>query len=470
MEFREPYDDLVVNPRRFTGEFNFPPPERIRIYDTTLRDGEQAPGVAFTPQQKLELAEMLSRLGVHIIDLGFPAVGPTEWETLKLISGGKRSGLIRDDLELVVMSRAIPNDIDTITRVLEETGVKPEDITLFIFTAGSDLHVKYKLGKMLLRREGKDIKDWLDTPVKWYRDANKRLFSNAIHYAKQKGFTSIEAGNAEDGSRADIDYIIELGMEAVKVGATRQAFPDTVGVFTPEATRYYTTKLVEAFPGTDLVVHFHNDFDLATINTITAMSVGANIPTVTLGGIGERAGNAPLHSVLAALKKLYGVVIPDFNYQLINEATRLASRLSGIPMQPHEPIVGTNVYAHESGIHTAGIVIDPRMYQYINPTSFGGKRKFVFGKHSGTSIVEHVLKLNEAELNSVGVEISDDLINRVLYEIKSLREQQAAMRRVELLTDSIYEKMGQLGISERDVISLAKHIGMDKKSGASTFW
>jgi len=470
MEFREPYEELAIPPTVWTSGLNFPPPERIRIYDTTLRDGEQTPGVAFTPQQKFELAEMLSKLGVHIVDLGFPAVGPTEWETLKLIHGGKYTGKIREDLELVIMSRATKNDIDTIAHVLESTGIKPADITLFIFTSGSDLHVKYKLGKMLLRMEGKKEKDWLDIPVSWYREANSRMFSNAIRYAREKGFTKIEAGNAEDGSRADIEYIIEMGRDAMAAGATRQAFPDTVGVFTPEAVRFYVSRLVEAFPETDFVVHFHNDFDLATINTITAMSVGANIPTVTLGGIGERAGNAPLHSVLAALKKLYGVIIPGFRYDLINEATRLASRLSGIPMQPHEPIVGMNVYAHESGIHTAGIVIDPRMYQFINPASFGGKRRFVFGKHSGTAIVEHVLRMHEGELAAIGVEITENLVNRVLCEVKSLREQQAAMRKVEGLLDSIYEKMGQLGISERDVVELAKHLGADGSSSVSTFW
>lgn len=470
MQLREPYEELAVPPTEWTKDLNFPPPERIRIYDTTLRDGEQAPGVVFTPSQKFEIAGHLSELGVHILDLGFPAVGPTEWETLKLVTEGRRSGRLRGDLELLVMCRALPRDIDTTLQVLRETGVDPHDITLFIFTAGSDLHVKYKLGKMLLRREGKSEKEWLDTPVEWYRESNLRLFADAIKYAVEQGFSNIEAGNAEDGSRADVEYIIELGRAAYEAGATRQAFPDTVGIFTPEAVRHYITRLVKEFPGKDLVVHFHNDFDLATINTITAMSVGANIPTVTLGGIGERAGNTPLHSLLAALQVLYGITVPGIRYELIAEATRVASRLAGIPMQPHEPIVGANVFAHESGIHTAGIVIDPRIYQVINPGDYGGRRKFVFGKHSGTAIVEHVLRMHEDELKEAGVEISKDLVGRVLNEIKSLRDQQAAMRRVEKLVDSIYEKMSQLGISEREVVELAMHLGKDRGVDAGTFW
>jgi len=217
-------------------------------------------------------------------------------------------------------------------------------------------------------------------------------------------------------------------------------------------------------------VHCHNDLGMATANTLTGILNGARQVEVTVNGIGERAGNTPLHSLLAALQVLYGITVPGIRYELIAEATRVASRLAGIPMQPHEPIVGANVFAHESGIHTAGIVIDPRIYQVINPGDYGGRRKFVFGKHSGTAIVEHVLRIHEDELKEAGVEITKDLVGRVLNEIKSLRDQQAAMRRVEKLVDSIYEKMSQLGISEREVVELAMHLGKDRGVDAGTFW
>jgi isopropylmalate/homocitrate/citramalate synthase len=470
MEFREPFDQLAIPASRWTEGLNFPSPDRIRIHDTTLRDGEQTPGVIFTPSQKYELAKALSDLGVHIIELGFPAIGRPEWDTLKLVIEGKRKGRLRKDIEPLVMCRAMKSDVDATLSALELAKISPAEISIFIFTAGSDLHVKYKLGKTLLRREGKSESEWLDTTVDWYRNANLRMFADTLAYAKRAGFRCIEAGDAEDGSRADADYIVELGKAALQAGADRLAFPDTVGVFTPAGVKHYITKLVTAFPGVDLVVHFHNDFDLATINTITAMSLGANIPTVTLAGIGERAGNAPLHSVLAALKMLYGVTVPGFNYQKITEATRLASRLSGIPIQPHEPIVGMNVFAHESGIHTAGIVIEPRMYQAIEPEEFGGHTKFVFGKHSGTSIVKHVLKLHEEELDELGVKVSDDLVERVLEEVKMLRERQAVLHRTETLVDSIYEKMSQLGVSEGDVVELAKLLGKDRDFSAASFW
>jgi isopropylmalate/homocitrate/citramalate synthase len=348
--------------------------------------------------------------------------------------------------------------------------VGPDELSFFIFTAGSDLHIKYKLGKSLLRREGKDESEWLDTPVEWYRKANLKMFADAIGYARDQGVTMIEAGNAEDGSRAELDYIIELGKAAMDAGASRQAFPDTVGIASPESITHYIGGLLKAFPGVDIVLHFHNDFDMATINTITGMKLGANIPTVTLGGIGERAGNTPLHALLAALKVLYGITIPGIKYEKIHSATLLASRLSGIPIQPHEPIVGSNVYSHETGIHTAGMVVDPRIYQVIDADDYGGKKRYVFGKHSGTAIVEHVLRLNEDELGMQGVEISEELINRVLTEVKRLREQQAALHKNEKLVDTIYERMNQLGISEYELVELAKHLGKDSESKIETFW
>lgn len=470
MQLKEPYEQLAIPPTRWTRDLHFPPPERIRIQDTTLRDGEQTPGVMFTPSQKFELACALSDLGVHILDMGFPAIGKSEWESLKLVVEGKRSGRLRGDLELLVMCRALPSDIDTTIEILERAQISRDEVTFFIFTAGSDLHVKYKLGKMLLRREGIPEDKWIETDISWYREANRRMFIEAIRYAHSQGIKTIEAGNAEDGSRADIEYIVQLGHDALAAGAARIAFPDTVGVFTPEAVKFYISRLVKEFPDIDLVVHFHNDFDLATINTITALSLGASVATVTLGGIGERAGNAPLHSVLAALKSLYDIKIPGINYALINSATRLASRLSGITIQPHEPIVGTNVYAHESGIHTAGIVVEPRMYQVIEPSEFGGQTRFVFGKHSGTAVVEHVLRLHKKELDSAGVQISDDLVKRVLEEIKILRERQAALQKTERLVDSIYDKMSQLGISDREVVELAKFLGKDRDFTAASFW
>jgi len=456
MDLREPYESLIVPPSRFVQDLHFPAPEQIRIYDTTLRDGEQTPGVAFTPEQKYELAVALSDIGVHMIDLGFPAVSREEQEGLKRLLAGKRAGELRSDFELIVMCRSNQGDIDKTLEAIAEAGGSPKDVTFFIFTAGSDLHVKYKLGKTLLRREGRDESEWLDLPVKWYRDANKKMFVELIRYAKSKGVATIEVGNAEDGSRADLDYIIEMGHETLAAGGTRLSFPDTVGTFTPQAASWYFSRLVAAFPGVDQVIHFHNDFDLGTINTITAMSVGANIPTVTVNGIGERAGNAPMHSVLGALYYLYGIEIPHFRYDKLLSLSRLVQDLSGLPVQPHEPIVGGNVYAHESGIHTAGLAIDRRMYQVIDPAFFGGEMTFVYGKHTGTAAVEYAFRKYATELAAAGITPDTALIQQVTSEVKRLREERQAKDSTREIIERYYEDQARVGISEREVIELTK--------------
>ena len=155
VETREPLDTLIAPPSRFTAQTTFPRSREIRLYDTTLRDGEQTPGVAFTPEQKYELAVMLSRAGVHIIDMGFPSAAPSERRALELILEGKRKGQIREDLEIIVMCRSNTRDIDLTIDTLERMGAKAGDCTFFIFTSGSDLHLKYKIGKTLLQLEGR---------------------------------------------------------------------------------------------------------------------------------------------------------------------------------------------------------------------------------------------------------------------------------------------------------------------------
>ncbi|HHE46250.1 MAG TPA: hypothetical protein ENL08_00930, partial [Bacteroidetes bacterium] len=262
MEFREPLDDLVNRPEKFTTGLNFPAPERIRIYDSTLRDGEQMPGVAFSPGQKYQLAKALSDIGCDIMDLGFPFAAISDRHALQLIVQGKRMGEIREDVELLVMCRSNKKDIDATIQTLRAIDVNINEVTFFIFTSGSDLHLKYKIGKTLLRREGRDISEWLDLPVEFYRQANVRMMCEAISYAREQGVEAVEFGG-EDGSRADLEYTIELARAGYAAGGTRYSFPDTVGCFTPEGVDYYMPRIVREFPGQDLVCHFHNDFGLA---------------------------------------------------------------------------------------------------------------------------------------------------------------------------------------------------------------
>ena len=209
VDLREPLDALIAPPARFTAQTSFPRAREIRLYDTTLRDGEQTPGVAFTPDQKYELAVMLSDAGLHMLDVGFPSAAPSERRALGLILEGKRKGTIRPDLEIVVMCRSNHRDIDITIDTLAELGAKPTDCSFFIFTSGSDLHLKYKLGKTLLQREGRKPEEWLDLPVSFYREANIRMSCDAIAHARSRGVETIEFGG-EDGSRADVDYLLSL--------------------------------------------------------------------------------------------------------------------------------------------------------------------------------------------------------------------------------------------------------------------
>lgn len=194
-------ENLYVDPRELTRDVVFPDPAKIKVYDTTLRDGEQTPGVAFSPAQKYRIARLLSEIGVHIVDVGFPFVAPSERETLRLIVAGKRAGEIRPDLEILVMCRAHQADVDATLRSLEEVGATPDEITFLTFSSASDLHIKVKLGPTLLRREGEEA---AGKDMAWYREANIRMLEDTCRYIRGHGVASIELGT-EDASRSNPD-------------------------------------------------------------------------------------------------------------------------------------------------------------------------------------------------------------------------------------------------------------------------
>lgn len=460
MEFKEPLDSLIHQPTTFTKSLNFPAPERIKIYDSTLRDGEQMPGVAFSPGQKYELAKMLSEIGCDIMDLGFPFAALSDRHALQLIVQGRRMGEIRDDVEFLVMCRSNRKDIDATIQTLREIDVELSEVTFFIFTSGSDLHLKYKIGKTLIKREGRDLSEWLDLPVEFYRQANINMQCDAISYARDQGVEAVEFGG-EDGSRADLEYTIELAKAGYEAGGTRYSFPDTVGCFTPEGVDYYIPRIVKEFPGQDLVCHFHNDFGLANINTVRAMSHGINVPTCTANGMGERAGNAPLHQVVTTLKLLYGVHLPRFKYEKLRELRRTVEKFSGIPVSAHEPIIGQGVFTHESGIHTAGLLIDPSIYQVIPPELVGARIRYVFGKHSGLGAVKAVLNKPEyrAGLERDGVELTDELVEALTLFVKDARQKRTRSDQFTTVTDAYYREYDRLGISELRLVELASTIG-----------
>ena len=462
MEFREPIDQLIRNPREFTKDLPFPDPADIRIYDETLRDGEQMPGVCFTPQQKFEIAKQLADIGVHVMSVGFPAASAGDRKTLQLVMEGKARGEL-GQTEIVVMCRSNPKDVDVTIETLDEIGVSPADVTFFIFTSGSDLHLKYKIGKTLLKLEGRDEREWLDLPLDFYRRANIKLQCDAIRYARSRGVTTIEFG-AEDGSRGDVEYFIEYFKASLEAGGDRPAWPDTVGCLTPEAARWYCSRIVAAMPpGLPMVCHFHNDYGLGTINAITAVSCGFKVVSVTANGYGERAGNVKLHEFVTALNVLYGIELPGFKYQKLRELARFMERMSGIPIQQHEPIVGEKVFAHESGIHTHAMLIDRRMYEAVPAQLVGGQMTWVFGKHSGVALVEDTLRKHSALLASQGVDVTAELAHRVTNEIKRLREERAASSTSAETIDAYEEAMRRLSIGEDEVCAIAAALGAVKE-------
>jgi isopropylmalate/homocitrate/citramalate synthase len=458
VDLREPLDTLIAPPARFTRGTTFPRAREIRLYDTTLRDGEQTPGVAFTPEQKFELAVMLSDAGMHIIDMGFPSAAPSERRALELILEGKKKERIRPDLEVIVMCRSNARDIDVTIDTLQKMGARPADCTFFIFTSGSDLHLKYKIGKTLLQLEGRRPDEWLDLPVEFYRQANIRMACAAIAHARGRGVEQIEFGG-EDGSRADVDYLIELADACYRAGGTRYSFPDTVGFFAPEGVDYYIPRLVSAFPDKPLVVHFHNDFGLGAYNTVRALHHGATIPTCTVNGLGERAGNAPLHTTVMILKELYGVAIPGFRYDMLWALRRKVEEFSGLPVGASEPIIGHNVFTHETGIHTAGITIHPAIYQVVEPEGVGGELRFLFGKHSGAMAIEAVLNRHRDELAKGGVTVTPQLVQVLLRLVKEVREKKAGASPHLDGVRSYYGHLDRLGLTEGDLVSYAMVLG-----------
>jgi 2-isopropylmalate synthase len=448
VDLQEPLDDLARPPRRFDHDLRFPPSERIRVYDDTLRDGEQMPGVAFSPQVKYELAVALSEIGVHIMDVGFPAVDEAERETLKLVLEGRRRGEIRSDLEVLCMMRSTEADIDATMGTLDALGYPRDEVSYFIFTSASDLHLKYKLGRMLLQREGLPAGEWLERPVSFYRDANLRMLTEAIRYARSAGAREIEFGG-EDGSRADPSYIVRIHREGLAAGATRPSTPDTVGCYSPYAVREYISTIKAGTPDRPLVVHFHNDLGLGAWNTVVALGSGAEIFTTSVNGIGERTGNAPMHQVLLQLRYLFGIEIPGFRYERLRDLARQMERASGIPVQPTEPGIGHNVFSHESGIHTAGMLIHPAIYQFIPPADLGAEIRYVYGKHSGAMVIDHAL-------TRAGVEHDSRLVQRVMLEVKRLREERAAEADHSEFFGDYYRHLDEMGLSEEEVAGIAR--------------
>ena len=347
----------------------------IKIFDTTLRDGEQMPGVVFTPEEKIELAVKSAEFGCDIIKT-MPCVSKRETLFVKTLSN---MGLEAE------ISAASP-----LKRELIDLSISCDVQRIILFTVSSDIHLKYKL--------------------KISREENLSRTLEMIDYVREHGVTLDFA--VEDATRADIEYLTHFIKQVSKyVDFFLPA--DTLGCMTPFQTFEFYKKLKRVCK-CKLGIHCHNDFGLATANVLAALSAGADGFSATFTGIGERAGNAPMEEVCVALKYLCGIDL-EVKFEMLTEICRLVEKYSGVRVQKHKPIIGENAFAHESGIHVDGILKNPRTYENFDPGVVGQKRKILFGKHSGSSGLRHVLK----EFNP-----PEEIVKKLLSEIKEISEKE----------------------------------------------
>jgi len=349
--------------------------DEIYILDTTLRDGEQTPGVALTVDDKIQIAQKLDNVGLDKIEVGFPASSKGELISSKQIKSLNLSSTV------VGLARSVKNDIDAVL------DADLDYIHTFIGT--SPLHRDYK--------------------SKMSKETTISTAVEAVEYAKDHGL-SVEF-SAEDATRTERDFLFEIYRDVVDAGADFLDIPDTVGILTPIITRDLITDIKSNFK-TPISVHFHNDFGLATANTLTAIECGANQAHVTVNGIGERTGNTSLEEIVVALHSAYGIKLNVDTSQLYS-LSEFVGRLTGIKMPVNKPIVGDNAFAHESGIHVHGILNNSSTYEPISPELVGHSRKIVLGKHTGANALKSKLKEYHIDLN-------DEQFDKVFNQIKAL--------------------------------------------------
>lgn len=329
------------------------PSLNIEICDVTLRDGEQTPGVAFTKEEKMDLATELDNIGIEVIEAGFPVVSVSEKETVKSICN---MGL---DAKICCLSRSIIGDVDA------ALDCNVDMVSIFI--ALSDLHLKHKYHR--------SCHDVLACAMK------------TIEYAKDHGLQVRFA--AEDATRTDIDVLQKAFREAEKYRVDYVSIADTIGILNPSTTYYLVSKIKESLK-TDVCIHCHDDLGLATANTLAAAEAGAKQLHTTVNGIGERAGNAALEEILVALRVQYG--IDRYDTTQLNQLSRKLESYSGLATPVNKAIVGKNAFTHESGIHVMAILEEPRTYELFSPEMVGGERNLIVGKHTGMKALKGIIK------------------------------------------------------------------------------
>ena len=363
--------------------------EKVFIFDTTLRDGEQSPGASMNTAEKVRLATQLEKLGVDVIEAGFPASSEGDFEAVSEVA--KRIG----NSEVAALCRATVSDIDRAWKAVRHAA-HPR---IHIFLATSDIHIKYKLNMS--------------------RDEVMEAAVAAVKFART--FTDNIEFSAEDGSRTDRDFLCRVFEAVIDAGAKTVNLPDTVGYAIPEEFGELVKYVMANTPNIKkaiLSVHCHNDLGLATANTLAAIKAGARQAEVTINGIGERAGNTALEEVVMALntRPTFAEVTTGIQTTRIYQISRMVSMVTGMMVQPNKAIVGANAFAHEAGIHQDGVLKNPMTYEIMKPEAIGlHTNKMVMGKHSG----KHALL---SHIKSMGYDLSDEELKTVFKKFKDLAD------------------------------------------------
>ncbi|GFP31921.1 2-isopropylmalate synthase [Candidatus Hakubella thermalkaliphila] len=346
----------------------------IKIDDTTLRDGEQTAGVVFANNEKKRIARLLDEIGVHQIEVGIPAMGGDEKKTI--------SDIVKMDLRsnILAWNRAATSDIQHSL----DCGVDAVAISI----SASDIHIEHKLRK----------------DRQWVLESIKR----SVDFAKEHNlYVSV---NAEDASRADLEFLEEFALVAKEHGADRLRFCDTLGILDPFRT-YQIVRYLKEQVDLDIEMHTHNDFGMATANALAGAKAGASYINTTVVGLGERAGNAALEEVVMAMKHI-GRLDLGIKTEKLRELSEYVAQASGRTIPVWKAIVGVNVFAHESGIHADGVLKNPLNYEAFSPEEVGLQRQLVIGKHSGKASIL-------AKFREYGIELSEEEAETILRHVRA---------------------------------------------------
>jgi 2-isopropylmalate synthase len=372
----------------------------VRIFDTTLRDGEQSPGFSMNTEEKIRLARQLAALNVDVIEAGFPIASRGDLEAVKKVAREVRN------VPIAALARAKKQDVDAAIEALEPAASS----RLHVFLATSDLHLRVKLNMT--------------------REQALEAITSMIRYGRQR-VGEVEF-SAEDAGRTDMDFLCQVCRAAVDAGATVLNLPDTVGYAVPEEYGAMFTKVREYLgdpDGITLSAHCHDDLGMAVANSLAAVRAGVRQIECTINGIGERAGNASLEEVVVALavrKESFGVTTGILLEQLF-PTSRMLTEITGAQVAPNKAIVGANAFAHEAGIHQDGIIKNPLTYEIISPQSVGvPARSLVLGKHSGRNALRQTLR-------DLGFEASDPELAEVYARVTALADQSKLVRARDIL-------------------------------------